>query len=56
MAKPIAPTPVLEDKEAERFIKEIDNPDVKKASEKEVLKAHKLFESIKKQTESTNAF
>ncbi|MBN3033086.1 MAG: hypothetical protein JW873_03220 [Candidatus Saganbacteria bacterium] len=55
MAKPITPTPVLEEKEAQLFIKEIDDPNVAKASKEEVLEAYKLFERLKKQTEFTNA-
>ena len=49
MAKPITPTPILIDKEAEEFLKEVDNPQIKKASKQEVLKAKKIFESIEQQ-------
>ena len=52
MAKPIAPTPVLIDKEAEGFLRETDNPKPIKVSKAEVLEAKKLFESISKNLKS----
>ena len=48
MAKPIAPTPILRDKEAEEFIREIDNPKAQKVSSKEVTEAKKIFEAVQK--------
>ena len=48
MAKPIIPTPILKDKEAEKFLEEVDNPKMKKASKDEVVKAKKVFEAITK--------
>ncbi|MCX5750870.1 MAG: hypothetical protein NT099_04275 [Candidatus Saganbacteria bacterium] len=48
MAKPITPTPILKDKEAEQFLKEIDMPNMKMVSKEEVIRTRKIFESVTK--------
>ena len=48
MAKPIAPTPDLKGKEAEKFLREIDKPDLSAVSKKEVLRGKRIFEAIMK--------
>lgn len=50
MAKPIAPTPDLKGKEAEKFFKEIANPDFKAVSKEEVLRGKNIFETVMKNT------
>ncbi|MCK9401730.1 MAG: hypothetical protein M0Q51_17325 [Bacteroidales bacterium] len=50
MAKPIAPTPDLKGKEAEKFLKEIASPDLKAVSKEEVLRGKRIFDTIMKNT------
>jgi len=55
MAKPIAPTPILTGKEAEDFIKKVNNFTLTSVTKQEVIEAKKIYEQIKDNTESTYA-
>lgn len=48
MAKPIEPTPVLEGKEALRFLKEVERIDSLKPEDPEYKKREKLFKECEK--------
>lgn len=54
MAKPIATTPDLKGKEAEKLLKEIENPNLKAVSKEEVLRGRRIFEAIMKNSVSVN--
>lgn len=57
MAKPIAPTPDLKGKEAERFLKEVANPKLSAVSKEDVLRGKRLFDTIMKNSSTLkNAF
>ena len=55
MAKPIAPTPILKGKEADKFIENLDSSEHKIASKEEVLRAKRIYEIVRATTESTYA-
>jgi len=57
MAKPIAPTPDLKGKEAEKFLNEVANPKLNSVSKEEVLRGKLIFEMIMKNSRALeNAF
>ncbi|MBI5700705.1 hypothetical protein HZC34_02505 [Candidatus Saganbacteria bacterium] len=50
MAKPIAPTPDLKGKEAEKFLKEVSYPKMENVTKEDVLRGKKIFEIIERNT------
>ena len=55
MAKPIAPTPDLKGKEAEKFLREFENPKMSSVSRSDALRGKKLFEIIRKNSPNLHA-
>jgi len=52
MAKPIAPTPDLKGKEAEKFLKEVRHPKMGNVTREDVLRGKRIFEVIERNTKA----
>ena len=48
MAKPIAPTPDLKGRDADKFLKELENPQARAVSKEDFLRGRRIFEAIRK--------